>query len=421
NLGNQFEALEIIGRGSFGTVRKVRRKEDGLIVVRKEMEYQAMNARERTQLVAEFRILRELNHPNIVSYYSHDLLPEQKMLHLYMEYCDGGDMSAIIKQFKDDREYIPEQFVWSVLVQMLLALHRCHYGRDVARCELFAHGPAPAHVDAAKVIIHRDIKPDNIFLTNNSETVKLGDFGLAKMLNSQQEFAKTYVGTPYYMSPEVLVDAPYSPVCDIWSLGCVIYEMCTLHPPFQAKTHLQLQAKIKEGGYPDVSGRYSTELRNLIRACITVDPAARPTTRDLLDNLSVKFIRKEMELKALEAKLQGRERRLEAAEGEMDARASELDARAREVEARDATVQESRASLAAREQDAQRRELQLHADLQLRLVKKFAADLENLKRTVEEEARSDRLKYQKEFDFVVEHTVRKEIERLLSSQGNLKG
>lgn len=65
--------------------------------------------------------------------------------------------------------------------------------------------------------------------------VKLGDFGLAKSLETSIQFATTYVGTPYYMSPEVLMDQPYSPLSDIWSLGCVIFEMCSLHPHFRQK------------------------------------------------------------------------------------------------------------------------------------------------------------------------------------------
>ena len=170
-------------------------------------------------------------------------------------------------------------------------MHRCHYGVDADKVDLFSKTPEPKYTNS---IIHRDIKPDNIFV---GSCIKLGDFGLAKMLSAANDFAKTYVGTPYYMSPEVLLDNPYSPVCDIWSLGCVLYELCTLEPPFKAKTHLQLQAKIKRGVIQDIPDIYSSQLRNLIKQCITVDPSVRPSCFDLIDSLAIRFLRKEMELK----------------------------------------------------------------------------------------------------------------------------
>lgn len=298
-ISDEYEALEVIGKGSFGTVRKVRQRDNGAILVRKEIEYTSMNTQEKNHIISELRILRELNHPNIVKYHRHDHIPEKKAIHIYQEYCDGGDLGKIISAHKRSKEPIPEDFIWEILVQTLLALHRCHYGMDSGSVKLYSSASdcSEPTVDSETVIIHRDIKPENIFLLGPKRTVKLGDFGLAKMLTSQNDFAKTYVGTPYYMSPEVLMDNPYSPVCDIWSLGCVLFEMCNLHPPFQAKTHLQLQTKIKHGVIPEISPNYSQHLRNLIRVSITVSPDSRPTCFELLESVLVKMFRKEMELK----------------------------------------------------------------------------------------------------------------------------
>ena len=196
-----------------------------------------------------------------------------------MEYCDGCDLGHIISNFKKNKESVPEEFIWQVLIQTLLALHKCHYGIEAKNVNLFSNTAPDVEpsINSETVIIHRDIKPDNIFMLNSGKTIKVGDFGLAKMLTSQNDFAKTYVGTPYYMSPEVLMDNPYSPVCDIWSLGCVLFELCTLQPPFQAKTHLQLQTKIKKGIIPNLPDIYSSQLISIIRECITVDPNSRPT------------------------------------------------------------------------------------------------------------------------------------------------
>jgi serine/threonine protein kinase len=82
-------------------------------------------------------------------------------------------------------------------------------------------------------ILHRDLKPGNIFLDSNSD-VKVGDFGLARVMNHESQYAFTHVGTPYYQSPELIYDQKYNELSDIWSLGCIIYELCALRPPFVA-------------------------------------------------------------------------------------------------------------------------------------------------------------------------------------------
>lgn len=299
-ISEEFEELEVIGRGSFGRVRKVRRIRDGKILVRKEIAYGHMNPKERSQLVSEFRILSELKNPNIVQYIEHDHIPEYKMIFLYMEYCDGGDLSNIIKQYKMSNEYISESIIWNIFTQLLMALYRCHYGEN---CPLISNIYEDLELkinNNNQVIIHRDIKPDNIFISNG--VFKLGDFGLAKSLNDQ-DFATTCVGTPYYMSPEILLDRPYSPLCDIWSLGCVIYELCALHPPFQAKTHLQLQEKIQIGKYQEIPDHYSSSLKKVINRCIQNDLKKRSSTIELLQDLNFKIQLKNLQLINYEKRL----------------------------------------------------------------------------------------------------------------------
>ena len=116
--------------------------------------------------------------------------------------------------------------------QLLLALHECHRS------------------DTHPTILHRDIKPDNVFL-DKLLNVKLGDFGLSRIIeNPHVDFAKTYVGTPFYMSPELVHESRYNTKSDIWALGCLIYELCALEPPFQATTQAALANKIKAGKIP---------------------------------------------------------------------------------------------------------------------------------------------------------------------------
>lgn len=125
-------------------------------------------------------------------------------------------------------------------------------------------------------------------------SVKLGDFGLSKLIASH-DFASTYVGTPFYMSPEICAAERYSLYSDIWSLGCIIYELCTREPPFNAKTHLELIQKIKIGKVEPLPRIYSQELSNVISACLQVNPNSRPDTASLLNLPRVKLVRKTQE------------------------------------------------------------------------------------------------------------------------------
>lgn len=408
----EYEALEVIGRGSFGTVRKVRQKDTGLVLVRKEIEYTSMNNQEKNHIISELRILRELDHPNIVRYLRHDHLPEKKMIHIYQEYCDGGDLGKVIQTFKKNKELVPEEFIWEILVQMLLALYRCHYGVNATKVNLFTPGASGTEpkVNSDTVIIHRDIKPENIFLLDLGKTAKLGDFGLAKMLTSQNDFAKTYVGTPYYMSPEVLMDNPYSPVCDIWSLGCVLFELCTLLPPFHATTHLQLQAKIRKGDIPEISSLYSLHLRSIIYESITVDPKQRPSCFDLLENLSVKMFRKEMDLKTASLNLNEFKKQLVLKNEELKRREASLKSQELKVMTRQKELEEEYAQLQAnltREKDV----------LELRLLEEF----EMQKRQMDQEAKEMRLNYQREFKHVVEQEVQQRLTEVFHSRGGSMG
>jgi serine/threonine protein kinase len=147
--------------------------------------------------------------------------------------------------------------------------------------------------DEEQIIIHRDLKPENVFLTNGS-TVKLGDFGLSKLL-SAHDFASTYVGTPFYMSPEICSSERYSGKSDIWSLGCIMYELCTLEPPFNARSHLELIQKIRLGKVKPLPSRYSKELGMIIATCLRVNPDERPDTAQMLQTNGIKFARMKLQ------------------------------------------------------------------------------------------------------------------------------
>ena len=155
-----------------------------------------------------------------------------------------------------------ESKVWSIFFQLVCALHECHCRKDK--------------------ILHRDIKPANVFIDRH-HNFKLGDFGLARVLSgAENQFAQTNVGTPYYMSPEQVNEVPYNEKCDIWSLGCLIYELAALAPPFEANNQLALAVKIKAGRVARLPEPFSDELSAVVRSMLQVDTAKRPSVEDLL-------------------------------------------------------------------------------------------------------------------------------------------
>jgi NIMA (never in mitosis gene a)-related kinase len=135
------------------------------VLCRKEIQYIKMSQKEREQLHAEFSILSSLRHPNIVAYYHREHLKSAQELHLYMEYCGGGDLGQLIKDFKARNQVADESFVWSVLSQLCSALYRCHYGEDpppVGDNVMSAPKRKTGLRSKSQVmILHRDLKPEN--------------------------------------------------------------------------------------------------------------------------------------------------------------------------------------------------------------------------------------------------------------------
>ncbi|OJD35312.1 nek protein kinase [Diplodia corticola] len=296
---DKYDVLEKIGQGSFGIIRKVRRRSDNYVLCRKEISYSKMSQKEKEQLQAELSILKELRHPNIVQYIDRVHLKSSHDLHVYMEYCGNGDLGAVIKRLKAKRQVADEEFVWSIFSQLCTALYRCHYGQDPPDAGRNVMGLGNDAVPVKEkqrhiMILHRDLKPENVFLGEDN-SVKLGDFGLSKIMQSH-DFASTYVGTPYYMSPEICMSEKYTASSDIWALGCIIYELCAQKPPFDAKTHFDLIQRIRRGSFDPIPNVYSPELKNVIASCLKVDYTKRPETMQLLNLPIMKLMRKEQEV-----------------------------------------------------------------------------------------------------------------------------
>lgn len=214
--------------------------------------------------MAEVNILRELQHPCIVRYFDRFIDKKNLKIFIIMEYCQGGDLQQIIKRCAKSNDHIQEEFIWKIFSQVVSGLHFCHRRQDATQINRGESNTTnKAQESNPQKILHRDLKPGNIFL-DSANDAKLGDFGLARVMNQDSMFAHTHVGTPYYMSPELINEQKYNEKSDIWSLGCIIYEMAALRPPFKAQNHLSLAMKIKAGKFDRIPDRYSEDLWRVI-------------------------------------------------------------------------------------------------------------------------------------------------------------
>ena len=317
-MTDRYEPISLIGKGNFGCISKIRRKSDGKILVWKELNYGSMKEKYRHHIMSEINILKELHHPNIVKYYDNIIDKASTKIYIVMEYCPGGDLSQLIKRCKQAKQYIKEDIIWKIFSQVVSALYACHTNKTGK-------------------ILHRDIKPSNVFLDNNNN-VKLGDFGLSLQLNKEINFAYSNVGTPYYMSPEQVDENKYNEKSDIWSLGCFLYELVALHPPFEANNHLSLALKIKSGKIEKIPEIYSHNLEKIILWMMNVEQDKRPSIKDIIAIPEVNIRIKEkkikegyQKLKKYESELKMREDNLIEEEKKLKMRAKFLDEREKNV------------------------------------------------------------------------------------------
>ncbi|XP_077209721.1 serine/threonine-protein kinase Nek1 isoform X2 [Paroedura picta] len=253
---DKYIRVQKIGEGSFGKAILVKAKENGKQYVIKEINISKMSNKEREESRREVAVLANMKHPNIVLY--RESFEEGGCLYIVMDYCEGGDLFKKINAQKG--VLFSEDQIMDWFVQICLALKHVH----------------------DRKILHRDIKSQNIFLTKDG-TIQLGDFGIARVLNSTVELARTCIGTPYYLSPEICENKPYNNKSDIWALGCVLYEMCTLKHAFEAGNMKNLVLKIISGSFPPVSVHYSYELRSLISQLFKRNPRDRPSVTSILE------------------------------------------------------------------------------------------------------------------------------------------
>ena len=259
---NDFIVGKFLGKGAFGSVCLVTRKADKKIYAMKSINIGKLDQNQREASLNEIRILASLNHPNIIGYKEAFYDENSRTLNIIMEYADDGDINHKIQENLKRRLQFEESQVWEWIIQLLKGLKYLHDNK----------------------IMHRDLKCANIFLMKNG-LVKIGDLNVSKITKSNM--ARTQTGTPYYIAPEIWKDKPYDYKCDIWSLGCIIYEICTSRPPFRGTSLAELGNNILRGYYLPFSG-FSNDIKNLIAKMLIVDPNKRASINELLNSEIIK-------------------------------------------------------------------------------------------------------------------------------------
>ena len=268
-----FEILQILGNGSYGFVAKARSLKNKKVYAMKKIDLNKLGSdKERELCQREMKLLENLHHPNINKYYK--TLEKDGCIYIIMEFMDNGDLGGFIKAHKQFKKPVKEEEVWNILLQSMNALSYIH----------------------SKKVIHRDIKPENLFMTNE-KTIKLGDFGVSAKMESlktsikeESNFSGTIVGTPLFMSPEILNKNEYDQKTDVYSMGCTIFELCYFQPPRKAvSSHyppmiILIDLKIKEN-----ENYYSEQLKNILYEMIEMDPNKRPSSEEICEKVRKEY------------------------------------------------------------------------------------------------------------------------------------
>ncbi|KAK5977286.1 Serine/threonine-protein kinase nekl-2 [Trichostrongylus colubriformis] len=223
-------------------------------VIVKTIFIHGMSPDEEKSMMGEVKLLQKMHHPMIIGYYDYFVFENQ--LAIVMQYAEGGTMEKLVQEQKGVN--FPESQVLNYFTQILIALNHIH----------------------SKSIVHRDLKTQNILLNRKKTLVKLSDFGISKELTTRS-LASTVIGTPNYLSPEICEGRAYNQKSDLWSLGCVLYELIELKRAFDGENLPAIVMKITKCAYPQIGSHASAQLKGLVATLLQLNERKRPDTKGI--------------------------------------------------------------------------------------------------------------------------------------------
>ena len=281
---SKYKILNELGEGGFGKVYKVQNKIDKNIYVIKRINIKSKTPEELKTIENESLILKQINSEYIVKYV--DSFIDNEHFNIVMEYCDNKDLKSFINIHKNNNELINEEVIYNIILDMCCGIKEIH----------------------SKNLIHSDLKPENIFISKDYE-IKIGDFGINIM-----NCAKTQKGIFNYMAPEIINDQEYNKKVDIWSLGCILYELLTLNLCFGCANIEKLIQDIMKNNHGTIDANiYNKEWNNIIDLLLKIDYNERPEINEVinrikkikesikpsnyndLDNISLNILKKKMD------------------------------------------------------------------------------------------------------------------------------
>ena len=257
NYIRDYQIIENIGFGAHGFVYKAIKKGENKILVIKQIPLCKKDKNNIEEAKNEATILKQLNCKYIVNYY--ESFEEDDNYFIVMEYCEKGDLSSYLLNYKKNKKKLTENEIWKFFIEISLGLSYIHQ----------------------KKILHRDLKSKNIFLTKNFD-IKIGDLGIAKILQDTSH-AYTFIGTPFYLSPEICEEKPYNEKSDVWALGCILYELITFKHPYNASNQAALLLKIISGNYEPINSEISDDLKNLVFILLEKNYLNRPSMFEIIN------------------------------------------------------------------------------------------------------------------------------------------
>ncbi|KAM3182817.1 hypothetical protein ACTXT7_011580, partial [Hymenolepis weldensis] len=260
-----------LGDGAFGKVYKASNNKTGELAALKSVDF--TSEEELEDLMVEIDILNECKHPNIL--HLHEAYVFDKKIWMYLEYCSGGAVDDIMKNLDKPLTEPQIKFISREVISGLAFLHQ-------------------------HLIIHRDLKAGNILITSNYD-IRLADFGVSAQMASESQKRTTFIGTPYWMAPEVIAcetfkDNPYDVSADVWSFGIMLIEFAQMLPPYNELNPTRVLLKITKSDPPTLtkpicyqhasfifklSDPQSDAFNKIIRRCLQKNPAQRPSMNQL--------------------------------------------------------------------------------------------------------------------------------------------